>query len=886
MNPSLQKFRQWIQKTGYDDPDDVMIAGYIQVVSILFVVSAMIIGVVYAYKDQFFYVAMACLTMVIYGCVIGMIRMKLLRIAAGLFLIAALGSLTFGIFSVGGIHASASLLYPFVLLFAGLLLDRKSYIVYLLLCLASIGFIIYMEDHGLTPVPYVPDPPDLALFVTYLLIIICFGVVLRLIAEDLRGSSRRARQFAREIVTQKALLDRVGQAVIGCSMDNTIIYWNQAAAELYGWTSDEAIGKQYYDLFRAAMTLDMGEKIRRVLQHGRVWSGELKIQNRNHEKLHILGTVAPLHSDEKTITGWVTTATNLTDRNRIEQGLRQRESILETVAFAAEQFLKISDWRTAVDEVLARLGLAIDATHAYLFEDHLNSKGEPVTSMRYEWTAPGYESDLDKDHFQNSLIDQEGYEEQVSKLHRGEIRSGTASTFTPIEQEAMLSMGVKSILEVPIFVNGREWGAIGFDDFENEREWSVVEVDALKIAAGILSGAIQRQETETAVRESERIYHQAIEAAGAVPYIQKHGVDTYQFIGQGIEQLTGYRADEMTLSLWRSLLQAEQMSGELAGLDVNVAVERVRKGEIKYWKCDNLVRAKDGSLRWLADTAVDLYDHKGVSYGAVGFIQDITERKRTEERLIQREALWETITFAAEQFLRNTDWRMGIDIALERIGKAIKVTHAYLFENHINENGVTMFMLAYEWTAPGHKSSFENPYYQTPHPVNTDPHSAFEKLRNGKLFFGNASNFPEPEKERLLAAGIKGLVEMPLLVDGIWWGTMGFDDMEVERDWNTAEMDALKIAGDVLSAAIQRQKAEVAVRESERIYRQAIEAAGAVPYYQVYGIDQYQFMGEGIRTMLGYEPEEMTASFWDRIVQEYDFVGEMRGRCAEGILMK
>ena len=30
-------------------------------------------------------------------------------------------------------------------------------------------------------------------------------------------------------------------------------------------------------------------------------------------------------------------------------------------------------------------------------------------------------------------------------------------------------MGVKAILEVPIFVNNQEWGAIGFDDFEQER---------------------------------------------------------------------------------------------------------------------------------------------------------------------------------------------------------------------------------------------------------------------------------------------------------------------------------------------------------------------------------------------------------------------------------
>jgi signal transduction histidine kinase len=55
-------------------------------------------------------------------------------------------------------------------------------------------------------------------------------------------------------------------------------------------------------------------------------------------------------------------------------------------------------------------------------------------------------------------------------------------------------------LEVPIFVNGKEWGAIGFDDFEKEREWTIAEVDALKIAAGVLGAAIKRQADETVLQ--------------------------------------------------------------------------------------------------------------------------------------------------------------------------------------------------------------------------------------------------------------------------------------------------------------------------------------------------------------------------------------------------
>ena len=263
----------------------------------------------------------------------------------------------------------------------------------------------------------------------------------------------------------------------------------------------------------------------------------------------------------------------LEERTRIEIDLRQRKSILEAATFAAEQFLKTSDWRMNIDNVLERLGKTIHVTHAYLFEDHLNPESELVTSMRYEWTAPGYPSDLDTPYFKDSKIHTEGYEQQVEALGRGEVRTGNSSTFNPIEKEAMDEFGLKAILEVPIFVNSKEWGAMGFDDFEQEREWTGAEVDALKIAAGVLSAAIQRQRADSTLQESERIYRQAIEAADAVPYYQDYATDSYLFMGQGIETMTGYAAEEMSPQVWLDIVEETVMLGDWAGIPSARAME-------------------------------------------------------------------------------------------------------------------------------------------------------------------------------------------------------------------------------------------------------------------------------------------------------------------------
>jgi len=124
--------------------------------------------------------------------------------------------------------------------------------------------------------------------------------------------------------------------------------------------------------------------------------------------------------------------------------------------------------------------------------------------MRYEWTAPGFPSDLENPSFQNKPISREGIDSANDVLRRGDAFVANASLFPVSEKEKMAALGVKALMEVPLFVNGQWWGTIGFDDVAQERIWSADEVDALKIAGGILSAAIQRQQRYRARKDRHR----------------------------------------------------------------------------------------------------------------------------------------------------------------------------------------------------------------------------------------------------------------------------------------------------------------------------------------------------------------------------------------------
>ncbi|MBM3179594.1 MAG: GAF domain-containing protein [Chloroflexi bacterium] len=538
------------------------------------------------------------------------------------------------------------------------------------------------------------------------------------------------------------------------------------------------------------------------------------------------------------------------ERNKLEESLRQQEAVLKAVSYFGEEFLKSPDWRSHIDDVLEHLGKALNVTHAYIFEDHLSPQGEPVTSMRFEWTKEGFPSDLDLPVYQNSPIHQEGFEEQVKLLSRGEIRVGTLSTFNPIEKAIFAEQGVKAILEVPVFVSAREWGAIGFDDFEKERQWRTPEMDALKIAAGILGAAIQREKSDSAVQVSERNYRQAIEAAGAIPYYRDYIERRYTFMGEGIASMTGYSAAEITPQIWDRLFLEGFPRGSMAHLTYAETDRLTEEGRLHHWECDYRILDRHGRERWVADSCIQIVDNKGARIGVVGILQDITERKTIEVNLRKRESMLEAVTFSAEQFLASADWRERINVVLERLGTEFNASHAYLFERHPGSEGKLLNSMKYEWTAPGRVSDLDSAEFQNMPPRATGFDRLYDILDSGEPLVGSASFFTEEEKEYLRSITVKALLEIRVIVNGRHWGTLGFDDADHEREWEPMEVDVIKVAAGVLGAAIERQvkddmlKAELGERiqieadlsrraeEMALLYRLGTALAGGENLYQ------------------------------------------------------
>lgn len=83
-----------------------------------------------------------------------------------------------------------------------------------------------------------------------------------------------------EIVRRRA--EEVGGgAVIATDVGGRVLYWDHAAHELYGWTSDEVLGLNIVDVTPALISQPEAAQIMKMLRSAESWSGTFKVRDKD-----------------------------------------------------------------------------------------------------------------------------------------------------------------------------------------------------------------------------------------------------------------------------------------------------------------------------------------------------------------------------------------------------------------------------------------------------------------------------------------------------------------------------------------------------------------------------------------------------------------------------
>jgi len=90
-------------------------------------------------------------------------------------------------------------------------------------------------------------------------------------------------------------------AVIATNIAGTVVSWNERAESVFGWRTDEALGRNILDVTPTRNSLDEATRIMEQLTHGNTWSGPFIVQRSDGTPIVVDVTNYPVMVDGRVI---------------------------------------------------------------------------------------------------------------------------------------------------------------------------------------------------------------------------------------------------------------------------------------------------------------------------------------------------------------------------------------------------------------------------------------------------------------------------------------------------------------------------------------------------------------------------------------------------------
>jgi len=388
------------------------------------------------------------------------------------------------------------------------------------------------------------------------------------------------------------MLDLASDAIIIRDMDDRILYWNQGAEKLYGWTKAEVVGQYIHTFLETVFPTPLETVLAEFFQHGS-WEGELHHTTRDRQHIIVASRWTLQRDGEGKPCAQLEINNDISDRKQAEDAIKQSEERYRSLIAATSQLV----WRADAE------GRAPDlpSWRAYTGQTEAQMVG-------LGW--------LDAIHPDDR--------ERTNQVWMEAVQT---KTLFEIEYQIRSSDGNYRYFQVRGVPILNEDGSI--------REW-----------VGTCSDIHDRKQAENAIKQSEERYRSLIaatsqmvwtaDAEGRCPYLPSWRAYTGQTEAQmvGFGWLDAIHPDdrERTNQAWMEGSQTKSLY------------------EIEYQ-----LRSSDGNYRYFQVRGVPILNEDGSIREWIGTCTDIHDRKQAEDAIKQSEERYRSLTLAISQIVWITD---------------------------------------------------------------------------------------------------------------------------------------------------------------------------------------------------------------------------------------
>lgn len=226
-------------------------------------------------------------------------------------------------------------------------------------------------------------------------------------------------------------------------------------------------------------------------------------------------------------------------------------------------------------------------------------------------------------------------------------------------------------------------------------------------------------------------------------------------------------------------------------------------------------------------------------------------RLEAERKLEFKSQLLYALSLCTEKFLLSKTTQEMFQETYDLIGKAAKVDHMYYYERDFTTNTVSQ---KYKWSKKGVAHQI------TPLKQLTEENlkEIYELAQNKKILNTLTRKLDDTFfKQLLIDNEIKSILILPLYINDVFTGFIGFDDCTNEKRWSEEEIYIYQVLANNISSALERNRNENKILESEEKFKLiANNIPGTVYLSKFDAFSTKIFLNDEILNLTGYSKSE------------------------------
>ena len=186
------------------------------------------------------------------------------------------------------------------------------------------------------------------------------------------------------------------------------------------------------------------------------------------------------------------------------------------------------------------------------------------------------------------------------------------------------------------------------------------------------------------------------------------------------------------------------------------------------------------------------------------YARDLREYKTMMEGIEQRDYLLSIVNKAAGNLLQSEPVKFNniLHRCMGMLANALNIDHIYIWKNYTKQGGLFCKQM-HEWTSEKAKPLVNYPSVLS---YNDFAKSWRKALSSGNYINAKKSSMSKEEQENLARLGIKSMFLLPVFWMEQFWGFVGFDDCQKERNFTENEISIMCSGGIVFSNALLRNE--------------------------------------------------------------------------------